>query len=522
MVEPDLPCSSRSSDRYSQMAMGGITLNKRTIYLRVSVIPLIVFALFGLLFRGTVPPETGTVAVTIVHTNDVHGHVWAEEGGAMGYAHLAAVINGIRETKENVLLLDAGDTFQGSSAASLSRGESIVQIMNSMGYDAMAAGNHDFAYGWQRLGELAEMAAFPVLSANVQKPDGSQLLKSFTIKEVDGIRIGIIGLTTLETRYKTHPHNVEGLIFADPVERAREVVEELRDECDLLIALAHLPLMDGEDSCVRLAEEVEELDLIVSGHSHVPLENSLVINDTLIVQAGEYGEKLGIVDIVLRDGVPEVVNASLYTPAWTGASLPVDEAVQTVITETNKEYEKLLSQVIGWTDVFLDGERDHVRTRATNLGTLVAEAMRAATGADGAIMNGGGIRASIKAGEITRRDVLDVLPLDNFVLVKELKGSVLLQALENGVAEYPEISGAFPQVAGIEFRFDPARKPGNRIIEVKVAGEELDPDRLYRIAINDFMAAGGIGYTMLEEGRVLGEPGILEDIVVEFIQQNLK
>lgn len=284
------------------------------------------------------------------------------------------------------------------------------------------------------------------------------------------------------------------------------------------MALVHLPLTDTGDSCVRLAEEVKGLDLIVAGHSHVTLDQGLVVNDTYIVQAGEHGENLGIVNIALRRGVPEVINASLYAPQWTGAELRVDEVVHAVLEETNKEMDQLLSQVIGWTDVFLNGEREYVRRGETNLGKLVAEAMRAATGADGAIMNGGGIRASIGAGHITRRDVFNVLPLNNVVILKEIKGLDLLKALENGVSQYPEMSGAYPQVAGIEFSLAPDKEPGERIIGLKVAGQGLDPEKMYKIAINDFMAAGGSGYTMLEKGRVLGEFGALDNIVVEYIQ----
>jgi 2',3'-cyclic-nucleotide 2'-phosphodiesterase (5'-nucleotidase family) len=499
-----------------------MNLNKRSLFLKVSIIPLIVLALFGVLFNETIPTDADTVSVTIVHTNDIHGRVWEEAPVAMGYAHIAAKVKEIREVNKHVLLLDAGDTFQGSSAASLSRGESIVKIMNSMDYDAVVAGNHDFGYGWQRLCELSEMADFPVLSANVRTQDGRELLESLTIKELGGMRIGIFGLTTPETLQKTHPGNVEGLVFYDPVQTARKMVEELNDKCDLIIALVHLPLIDTEDSCARLAEEVEDIDLIVSGHSHVPLENGMYVNDTYIVQAGEYGKNLGLVNIVVRNGIPEEVKASLYSPAWTEAGLQADEDVRFVINETNKENEKILSQVIGRTDIFLNGEREQVRTSRTNLGNLVAKAMLAATGADGAIMNGGGIRTSIDVGEITRGDVLNVLPFNNCVILKEVKGSDLIQALEHGVALYPEISGRYPQVAGIDFKFAPDKEPGNRIIEVTIAGQELEPENMYKIAVNDFIAAGGDGYTMLEKCRVIGEFGPLDNIVAEFIQENMK
>jgi 2',3'-cyclic-nucleotide 2'-phosphodiesterase (5'-nucleotidase family) len=496
-----------------------VYLNKKFLFLKVSIIPLIVLALFGLLFSEEIFTDTEIAYVTIVHTNDIHGRVWEEESVAMGYAHIASIVEKIRKTNENVLLLDAGDTFQGSSAASLSRGEGIVKVMNSMDYDAMTAGNHDFGYGWQKLCELSEIANFPVLSANVRGYDGKNLLKSSIIIELSGIRIGIFGLTTPETMHKTHPRNVEGLIFDDPVQVAKKMVETLRDKCDLLIALVHLPLMGTEDSCTRLAEEVEEIDLIVSGHSHISLENGLEVNGTYIVQAGEYGGNLGIVNIVFKKRVPEEISILLYSPNWTEAELQIEESIQLVIDEINKENKKILSQVIGRTDVFLNGEREQVRTGETNLGKLVAEAMLVATGADAAIMNGGGIRTSIEVGEITRGDILNVLPFNNFVILKEIKGSDIVQALEHGISLYPEISGRYPQVAGIDFTFAPDKEPGNRIIEVTIAGQEVEPEKMYKIALNDFIAAGGDGYTMLEKGQVLRDYGALDNIVAEFIQK---
>jgi len=203
------------------------------------------------------------------------------------------------------------------------------------------------------------------------------------------------------------------------------MVEVLRNECDLIIALVHLPLIDAQDSCARLAEEVEGIDLIVSGHSHIPLENGTVVNDTLIVQAGEKGENLGIVSMAIRDGKLEEAKATLYTPDLKGELLS-DSEVQSIINDINKENEELMSEVIGWTDVFLNGEREYVRTSRTNLGNLVAEAMLEATKADGAIMNGGGIRTSIDVGYITRADIINVLPLNNYVILIEMKGSDLI------------------------------------------------------------------------------------------------
>jgi len=191
-----------------------------------------------------------------------------------------------------------------------------------------------------------------------------------------------------------------------------------------------------------------------------------------------------------------------------------------LIDEIEEENEAILSQVIGWTDILLDGERSQVRTSITNLGSLIAQAMVTATEADGAIINGGGIRTSIEAGEITRRDILNVLPFNNYVVLKEVKGSEILQALEYGVSAYPEQNGRFPQVAGIAFEFAPDREPGSRITEVTINGQELEPEKTYKIAVNDFIAAGGDGYTMLKDAPVLKEYGVLESMVAEYIKGN--
>ncbi len=502
---------------------GGIYLKKRLLILGTSIIAvvLVVTALLALYQGGIIPASSDPISVIILHTNVVHGRVPEEPTIAMGYAHMAATIKEIRENNENVLLLDAGDAFQGSSSASLSKGESIVSIMNAMKYDAMAAGNHEFGYGWQRLVELAEMAEFPVLSANTYGQDGKELLESYTIKKLNGIRVGIFGLTTVETATKTSAANVEGITFADPVEKAKEMVQTLRKKkCDLVIALVHLPIVDAGDSCERLAQEVEGIDLIVSGHSHVALEEGMEVNDTLIVQAGEYGKSLGVVTVEMKKREPAEIRALLYTPEWSEEGLPGDEEIQAVIDEYEKENDKILSEVIGRTDELLDGDRIRLRTGETNLGRLIAKAMLSATEADVALINGGGIRDSIKPGEITRRDVLNVLPFNNVVIVKEIKGSDLLQAIEHGVALYPEPAGRYPQLAGLEFSFSPDREPGNRVTRVTVAGKALDPEKMYRVAMNDFNASGGDGYAMFEKCRVLAEFGPLDSIVAEYIRKN--
>lgn len=480
---------------------------------------------YELIREGKIPQEKldelgiDYTPLTIIHTNDTHARIEEGKYDGMGFAKIATKVKQLRKQNKNVLVLDAGDTFHGQTIASLVKGESIVKIMNTIGYDAMVPGNHDFNYGWERLVELSQMSDYPILAANVVKEDGTALLSPYIIKKIGGLNIGIFGLATPETTYKTHPKNVEGLTFKDPVETAKEIVAELKDKADIIIALTHLGMDESStDTSIKLAKEVGGIDLIVDGHSHTALSEGKKVNGTLIVQAGEYDKNLGIVNLVYQDGKITSIQASLLTKEE-AVDIPEDKEVMTAIKEIKAENDKIISVVVGNTDIYLDGERSHVRSGETNIGNLIATAMIQATGADIALTNGGGIRASIEPGEITKGDIIAVLPFGNYVVVKEVKGSDILAALEHGISSYPEAKGAFPHVAGMTFRFDPSKPAGSRLVEVKVAGKPLDPDKTYKLATNDFLAAGGDEYTMFADDKILGEYPGLDEIVIAHIQK---
>lgn len=455
--------------------------------------------------------------LVITHTNDTHARVKEGKYAGMGLAKVATKVKELRENNKNVLALDAGDTFHGQTIASLVKGESIAKIMNTIGYDAMAPGNHDFNYGQERLVELDGITEFPILAANVVKEDGSTLLTPYIVKELDGIKVGIFGLATPETAYKSHPKNTEGLTFKDSVEVAKEMVKELEGKTDIIVALTHLGV-EGNDTSVNVAENVEGIDLIVDGHSHTTLPNGKKVNDTLIVQTGEYDKNLGIVNIAMKAGEIAYIDAGLLTKKE-AASLTEDEELVKVVEGIQKENEKITSVIVGKTDINLDGERGNVRTGETNMGNLITEAMVETTGADLAFTNGGGIRASIVPGEISKGDVITVLPFGNYVVMKEIKGSDVLAAIEHGIDSYPEAKGAFPHIAGMTFTFDPSKEAGNRVVEVKVAGKALEADKLYKVATNDFMAAGGDGYGMFKDSKLLGEFPQLDEVLVSYIQK---
>jgi 5'-nucleotidase/UDP-sugar diphosphatase len=462
-----------------------------------------------------------TTKITLLHTNDTHGRAEEAANDGMGFAKISALVRQFKADNKNTLLLDAGDTLHGTTFATLLKGESIVDVMNSVGYDAMAAGNHDFNYGYERLLELEDLMVFSLLSANVKHEDGTRLFTPYVIKEVDGVKLGLFGLTTPETTYKTHPNNVKGLIFTDPAEEAKQMVAELEGKVDAIIAVTHLGIDESStDTSIKVAMEAPGIDLIVDGHSHSTLVEGLKADhNTLIVSSGEYTKNLGVVELVFDANKKLTSKNARLIAKETTANVDPDPTIVKVIDEVKQSQQAALSEVVGYSAVRLEGEREYVRTGETNLGNLIADAMLDVTGADVSLTNGGGIRASIAAGDITKGDVITVLPFGNYIVTKKVRGSDLKAALENGSSAYPESKGAFAHVGGIAFQIDPNKPVGERVYAILVDGKPLDMNREYVLATNDFIAAGGDEYTMFIDDEIVGEYPALDEALISYIQK---
>ncbi|WP_240903835.1 5'-nucleotidase C-terminal domain-containing protein [Chengkuizengella sediminis] len=464
--------------------------------------------------------EQAVKKITILHTNDTHARINEGKYDGMGLAKLSTLVKEQEADNANVLLLDAGDTFHGTTFATLEQGKSIAEVFNAVGYDGMAAGNHDFNYGYERLLELKEMVTFPVLSANViVEETGELLLPPYMIQEVDGVKLGIFGLSTPETHYKTHPKNVEGLKFTDPVEAAQTMVAELQSqEVDVIIALTHLGTdASSTDTSIKVAEGAPGIDLIVDGHSHT--EDNIGESGTLIVSSGEYTKNLGVVELSFDENGELVSKEGSLITKEDAAEVEPDTEVQAVIDAITASQETILAEVVGSTSVVLDGEREQVRAGETNLGNLITDAMLNETGADVALTNGGGIRASIDVGEITKGEVITVLPFGNYIVTKEVSGAVIKAALENGIDSYPDAKGAFPHVAGIDYTIDVSKPAGERAVSIQINGEPLDLEKTYVLATNDFLAAGGDEYTMFADIAIKNEYPALDEVLIQYIQE---
>lgn len=471
----------------------------------------------GGLSRGQLLDALGealTTTITVVHTNDSHGRILADDSnGVLGWERVATIIEQTRAANPNTLVLDAGDAFHGTNEAQFFSGASILNAMNSAGVDVMVPGNHDFNYGQERLLELEQSAAFDIVSANVVNGD-TTLLAPYTIRELGGLTVAIFGLTAPETPVLTHPKNVVGLAFQDPIATAQAMVAELKDKADFIIALTHL----GYDVDKELALAVPEIGLIIGGHSHTVVTTAEKVNETYIAQAGEHTKYVGQENLIFYQG--RLVDL-ISTPGAFDATIAKSTRTGKLAQEVSAQVQREMSSVIGSAAVLLDGERANVRAKETNLGNLIADVMRQSTGADVAVTNGGGIRATIKVGDITVNDVHTVLPFGNTLCTVKLTGAQIKSVLEHSVRLYPETNGGFLQVSGLTFSFDPSKPAGDRVTEIKVNGKAIDPNATYTVATNDFTAVGGDGFTAFAEGTNLVNTGISLDIVLmEYIQQH--
>jgi 2',3'-cyclic-nucleotide 2'-phosphodiesterase (5'-nucleotidase family) len=480
----------------------------------------LVVTLLVLALTMAMPAVAADGKLTIVHVNDVHGHIEPftrsgakEEVGAL--AKMAVYVEGLRKENANILLLSAGDMIHGTNVVNLFGGLPMVEIMNHMGFDAMALGNHEFNYGQEQLIKLAQAAKFPFLSANVVRDDGAVFIDDCAIFNIGGVKVGVFGLSPIETPILTHPKDVIGLKFVDPAEISAKMVDTLAGQADIIVCLSHL----GYDADKDLAAAVPGIDIIVGGHSHTTLVEPAVVGDAIIVQTGDWAEHVGVLNVEVAGGKVASFDGGLVQMTADAPAPAADSPVGAALAAYKNALADKMAVEVGRTEVPLDGERAHVRTGTTNLANLICDAMLEATGADVVIANGGGIRASIKAGDITLGDIYTVLPFDNTLFAIELTGDRIVAALEHGLSAYPAQTGGFSHVAGMTVKFDPEKPAGSRVVEVLVAGQPIVADKLYILGTNDFLAAGGDGYVWFTESNpVFSSGAMLRDILAEYIE----
>ncbi|MFG5488711.1 bifunctional UDP-sugar hydrolase/5'-nucleotidase UshA [Salmonella sp. SJTUF15569] len=503
-----------------------------------------------------------TYKITILHTNDHHGHFWRSEYGEYGLAAQKTLVDSIRKEVAqeggSVLLLSGGDINTGVPESDLQDAEPDFRGMNLIGYDAMAVGNHEFDNPLTVLRQQEKWAKFPFLSANIyQKSTGERLFKPWAIFTRQDIKIAVIGLTTDDTAKIGNPEYFTDIEFRKPAEEANVVIQELNmnEKPDVIIATTHMGHYDNGDHGSNAPGDVEmarslpagSLAMIVGGHSQDPVcmtsENKKQVNyvpgtpcapdkqnGIWIVQAHEWGKYVGRADFEFRNGEMKMVNYQLipvnlkkkvtwdngkservlYTP-----EIAENPQMLSLLTPFQNKGKAQLEVKIGSVNGLLEGDRSKVRFVQTNMGRVILAVQIARTGADFGVMSGGGIRDSIEAGDITYKSVLKVQPFGNIVVYADMSGKEVVDYL-TAVAQMKPDSGAYPQFANVSF----VAKEG-KLTDLKIKGEPVDPAKTYRMATLSFNATGGDGYPRIDNKPGYVNTGFIDaEVLKEFIQQN--
>ncbi len=503
-----------------------------------------------------------TYNITILHTNDHHGHFWRNEYGEYGLAAQKTLVDSVRREVTaqggSVLLLSGGDINTGVPESDLQDAEPDFRGMNLIGYDAMAVGNHEFDNPLSVLRQQEKWAKFPLLSANIyQKSTNERLFKPWAIFKPQGIKIAVIGLTTDDTAKIGNPEYFTDIEFRKPADEAKLVIQELQqnEKPDVIIAATHMGHYDNGDHGSNAPGDVElaralpagALTMIVGGHSQDPVcmasENKKQVdyvpgtpcapdrqNGTWIVQAHEWGKYVGRADFQFRNGEMKLVRYQLipinlkkkvtwdngqtervlYTP-----QIPENPQMLSLLTPFQKKGQAQLMVKIGSVNGRLEGDRSKVRFVQTSMGHLILNAQIARTGADFAVMSGGGIRDSIEGGDITYKDVLKVQPFGNTLVYVDMTGKEVLEYL-TAVAQKKPDSGAYPQFANVSFTAS-----GGTLNDVKIKGGPVDPAKTYRMATLSFNATGGDGYPPIDKKPGYVNTGFVDaEVLKQYIQQS--
>ena len=502
---------------------------------------LMIAAMMTSIFAFAEEVEVSHPPVVILYTNDVHCGI--EDN--IGYAGVAAYEAAYEKLGYQVLLVDNGDAIQGGPIGTLSKGEYIIDIMNAMGYDVAAIGNHEFDYGMNQFMALKDKAEFPYVSANFCDMEGNPVLDAYVIKELGDYKIAFVGASTPETFTKSTPtyfqdgegnyiysfsQGEDGKKLYAAVQAAVDAATA--EDADYVIVMSHLGI-DGASvpyTASDLIVNTTGIDVVLDGHSHSVVPQEMVLNaageEVLLTSTGTKLENLGAL-VFAEDGS---FSSKLHTE-----TLFKDEEAQAFIDSVKVLYEDTLNEVVASTKVELTikdpatGERA-VRSAETNLGDLCADAYRATMGADIAFVNGGGVRANIEAGEITYGEILNVHPFGNSACLVEASGQEILDALEMGARALPDENGGFLHVSGLTYEID-ASIPSpvvldneetfveisgdRRVKNVLVGGKPIDPAATYKLASHNYMLkSGGDGFNMFMDNTLLLDEVLIDNQVL--------
>jgi 5'-nucleotidase / UDP-sugar diphosphatase len=455
------------------------------------------------------PTAQALKTLRIIYTNDIHGAISPskddkdEHKTVAGLSSMGSVIRKLeKENHDNVILLDGGDWGQGSYESKLTKGQTLIECMNNLNYDAAEVGNHEFDWGREALSKMIERADFPVLGANIlENGEIMKGLKPYAIKEVGGLKVGIIGIISPETPGTVDPRTIKGLTFAGARETVEKYMPELKEKgVDMVLVLSH----EGVAADEKLAGSTPLINVIVGGHSHTLMPEPSIVNNTIIVQAGTGGEEVGelTLDIDAKDHkIVSYKNTLIPVTSDAGSDPEIEKIIAPVVAEAQEK----MSQVVGKTEVDLTHDRKKVYE--TVMGNVLTDAMRETTGSDLALQNSGGIRDQIMKGDVTFGDLYRVLPFDKFTVTMDLTGAQVKELLENSAGR----KKGNLQVSGLTMDVNPRNPKGKKVSNVMIKGLPLDEKKTYKVATDDFLAAGANGFGTFTEGKNVQYCGVTID-----------
>lgn len=519
---------------------------KKRIIAMITVVSFLV-GMFTMEFQVSAESANSSEAtIRIVHTNDIHGYYTKTDRGQIGFSALKAAI----DQQQADLILDAGDSFHGQAFATIEKGESIAELMDAVGYDAMTPGNHDWSYGKDQLKQLDEQHDFAILAGNVVNQDGNTPFFNtpYFVKEVQAdngtmLKVGVFGVIDDQFYSSTVSSNVEGITFTEEAAKATEIAATLREteNCDIVIAMTH------QADCEGFVSNIQGVDAVIAGHEHILINKTYPDQqgkDVPVVEAGYYFQNIGVLSLTY-DTETKIVDQTKTTETFLCAEDTTslsDPTVDAVIQAIEQREDVTLSQVIGVSQKEYLYSWEEIRVQEQEIGRIVTAAYLDLTGADVAFENAGGIRGGIPNGEITYQDIISISPYGNLLVVHELTGKQILSMVEHSIDlsiqcnqvydkqkeaiangedpyqyQWPDNSGSVLQFGGIQVEYDTTKPAGSRIVQAKIGGENIDLSKTYRVATNNYVISDE-DYPEIVGTPTLYEYGTCEEALIAFIK----
>ncbi len=460
--------------------------------------------------------------VTIFYTSDVFGRVDKGYFESIGYSTIYELINKEREINKNTYYIDGGDSFYGSNFVNLSRGHNLLPIYDMLELDFLTLGNHDFSFGFQNTLEINKSIGEKIVLSNVYFSKGGYVYKPYEIIEINEKKIGIFALISPNFLEKNKSNYFENITIVDPLGEAKKIMDKFKEKkVDYVILLSHLSLDkldEKEEKLKEILKEVKGINLVLDANNSLETNNFFMGNSE-IIQNNSYGKSIVRLDLFFSKRKNRL-EKKFYDIYNLPKEVSNNENIDLYIKNVNEIVDIYTEEIVGEAETFLNGAKEFVTSNESNLGNFIVDSIKEETKADIVFVNGGSINKSINPGPIKKSDILETLPFTDKIVTLKLNGNEVLYLLEKSFSIYPKPFDGFLQLSGLRVFVDPLNKPGERVVEVRLAnGEKLSGKKEYLVAVTDFLKSGGDGYYILREKEVVEEFKNTREIIIKYLNK---